>query len=70
MAQCVGSELKVKGDIVFGTVMEIDEGPSKVVDPLNKVVTWLESEDGVERGDVATTGGEVVSVRVAIPDEV
>jgi len=69
VVQCVGSKLKVEGEVVFGTVMEVDEGPSIVVDPLNEVVTWLEGKDGVERGDVATAGGEVVGVRVAVPDE-
>jgi hypothetical protein len=42
--------------------MQVYKGPNKVVDPLEKVVTWLEGEDGVEGRDVAASGGEIVRV--------
>jgi len=32
-------------------------------------MTWLKSEDGVERCDIATTSGEVEEVAVTVRDE-
>ena len=70
MVQCTGCEPEVKSDIVLGTVMEVNKCPCKVIYPLEKVVTWLECEDGVERRDVTTAGRKVVRVRIAIVNEV
>ena len=59
-------KFEIKLDIVLGSVLKVDERPSKLESPLHEVVTWSKSKDRVERRDIAPTGGEVEEICVAI----
>jgi len=63
------SKLKVKQDLVSGSVGQVNQRPCGLVEDLEKVVTWPKSENGVQGGDIATPGRESEVVRVAVGDE-
>lgn len=69
VVESIGGELEVELDVVGGAVLEIDEGLACLEDPLDKIMTWPESEDGVEGGNVAAAGGVDEGVGVAVLDE-
>jgi hypothetical protein len=62
-------KLKVELHLIHGVIVQINQGPQCLIEDLEEVVTWPEGEEGVQRGDIAATGGEVEIVRVAVGDE-
>jgi hypothetical protein len=63
------SEFEIELDVIRGTVVQVDESPCSLENPLEEIMTWPKSEDGVQRGDVATPSREVERVGGAVLDQ-
>lgn len=62
-------QLKVELDVVSRAVVKVDEGSASLECPLQKIMTWLKGEDGVQGSDVAAASREIERVRVSILHE-
>ena len=63
-------QLEVQADVVFGGIEQVDEAPDELVSELEQVVPRPEREDGVQRGDVASSRREVEEIGVAVRGQV
>lgn len=48
-------EFKVERDVVIGSIEEVDEAPGELDGELKEVVARSQREDGVQRGDIASS---------------
>lgn len=48
-------ELKVERDVVIGSIEEVDEAPGELEGGLKEIVARSQREDGVQRGDIASS---------------
>jgi hypothetical protein len=63
-------QLEVQGDVVFGSIEQVNEAPSGLVDELEQVVARPEREHSVQRGDIASSCREVEEIAVAVRGQV
>jgi hypothetical protein len=61
-----GVQLKIKRDVVFGGVKEVDDSPEELERELKEIVSWAQNEDGVQGGDGASARREDEEVAVAV----
>ena len=61
-----GVKFEVQGDDIGRTIAEVIESEKELVDDLERVVTWSQSEYCVQGRYDASTGGEVEMVAVAV----
>lgn len=59
-------ESEIQLDLIRGSVIKLDESVEKLVDELERIVTWPESERGVQSRDSATASGEYEEVGIAV----
>jgi hypothetical protein len=59
-------KLKVKLNLVRRSIGQVLHTPQELKSNLQEIVPWAEGEYGVERGDTATTCGEVEKIRIAV----
>lgn len=61
-----GIKLKVQGDSVLWSVLEVHRTPTELPNLLDEVVPRKEAEDGVQRSYCTSTGRKVDEVRIAV----
>jgi len=59
-------EFEIELNVISRAIVQVNESPGGLENPLEEIVTWPKGEDGVQRGNVATSSGEVERVRVAV----
>jgi hypothetical protein len=57
--QSTRREFEIKLNVVYMTIVQVNKSPGGVENPLEEIVTWPKGEDGVQRGNIATSCGEV-----------